>query len=161
MTISNYEIEDICRYYKIPLQGVFLKDQLLGMKCQDGNYIVNLDSSTTNRGGTHWCLLIVNGNQIGWFDSFGANMPLEVKQFIHHKKYGFNNWIIQDYLTSTLCGMYCIGLLLYMKRFPLSLFDNMNNFVNLFVDDTRKNDGLLRQFFGESRMSRLVKSKLF
>ena len=143
MSLSNFEIEALCRFYQIPLRGVFYKDQLSSVKYQNGNYIVNLDSSITNRGGTHWCLLIVKGSQIAWFDSFGANAPLEVQEFIHHRKYGFNNWIIQD-LTSSLCGFYCLGLLLNQN---MDLFVSMNDYVNLFVDNTKKNDGLLRKFF--------------
>ena len=162
MSLSNYEIEDICRFYRVPLRGVFLKDQLKDIPYQNGHYIVNLDSSSTNRGGTHWCLLIIKGKEIAWFDSFGANMPVEVHSFICYRKYGFNNWIIQDYLTSNLCGFYCIGLLLYIHKYPeRSLFDAINDYVNLFVDDTRKNDGLLRQFYKRQKPSSLIQSKLF
>ena len=143
MSLSNYEIEALCHFYRIPLKGVFYKDQLSSVKYQNGNFIVNLDSSNSNRGGTHWCLLIVKGNQIAWFDSFGANAPLEVQAFIHHRKYGYNNWIIQD-LSSSLCGFYCLGLLLHTDS---NIFESMNDYVNLFVDDTKKNDGLLRKFF--------------
>ena len=161
MSLSNYEIEQLCHFYRIPLRGVFYKDQLSSVKYQNGNYIVNLDSSTSNRGGTHWCLLIIKGKQICWFDSFGANAPLEVQEFIQHRKYGFNNWIIQDYLTSSLCGFYCVGLLLYIQNQSLDLFESMNDYVNLFVDNTRKNDGLLRNFFRHFKISPLLKSKLF
>jgi hypothetical protein len=159
MSLSNHEIIDICRFYRIPLKGVFLKDQM--GRIQNGNYVVNLDSSDTNRGGTHWCLLIVQGKNIAWFDSFGANMPLEIRSFIRNQKYGFNNWIIQDYLTSTLCGFYCLGLLLYLQNSPTGLFESMNDYVNLFVDDTKKNDGILRQFYRRFRPSPVVQARLF
>ena len=88
-------------------------------------------------------------------------MPLEIRSFIRNQKYGFNNWIIQDYLTSTLCGFYCLGLLLYLQNSPTGLFESMNDYVNLFVDDTKKNDGILRQFYRRFRPSPVVQARLF
>ena len=78
--LTNFDIENICDYYEIPLLGVVMKDDLRN-KITDGNFIINLESSVDKNGkenfGTHWTALVVKGSQSFFFDSFGA-YPLKL-----------------------------------------------------------------------------------
>ena len=48
---------------------------------KDGAYVVNIDEYYST--GTHWIALYWNGNNVTYFDNFGAeNFPKEIKTFI-------------------------------------------------------------------------------
>ena len=89
-----------------------------------------------------------------YFDSFGAPPPVEIINFTKKKKGGhllYNNWIIQD-LKSESCGWYSLGFLLYMwkNRQNINMKDIFNQFVNNFMDDTKRNDEILKTFFSRT-----------
>jgi len=155
MFLTNFEIISICKSYGIPLVGCFMKDEMPKLR-HDGNYIINLDSS--NHGGSHWTCLVIHGKDSISFDSFGCVPPTEVEKFIHGK-YGFNNWIIQD-LKSTNCGFFCIGLFLYLKQHDGNIFAIANNYVNLFQEDTKKSDSILKKYFSKQIKNNIVTKKL-
>jgi len=127
-----------------------MKDQL-PLKIKDGNYIINLQSSTQGDG-THWTALIIRNDTALYFDSFGAPPSTEIIDFVKKRKnihLAFNNEIIQD-LKSSNCGYYCLALILYVKHHAsIPLVQSAENFTRLFADDTKKNDGILRHFFKE------------
>jgi len=161
MFLTNYELIDICKFYKLPLVGVYMKDELKIQK-QDGYYIINLDSSVNN--GSHWVALVIKGNDNFYFDSFGCVPPTEVEQFINAHgskvKYGFNNWICQD-LKSSNCGFYCVGLFIYLKQHKKNIFKSANDFINIFYDETLLNDTVLQLFFTNlTILNDIVKIKL-
>ena len=92
-----------------------------------------------------------------YFDSFGAPPPVEIINFIKKKKgthLFFNNFIIQD-LKSSECGYFSLAFLLYMyqNRQKSDLKEVFNEFVNHFVDDTMKNDDILKSFFASSALN--------
>ena len=64
--LTNFDIENICQYYEIPLLGVVMKDEL-PRKVTDGNFVINLESSVDENGvvgrGTQWLALVVKGSQ--------------------------------------------------------------------------------------------------
>jgi len=158
MFLTNFEIIDICKFYKVPLIGVFMKDELNFIK-RDGYYVINLDSSVNN--GSHWVCLVVKGNDNFYFDSFGCVCPTEVLNFIN-SKYAFNNWICQD-LKSSNCGFFCIGLLIYLKKDKQSIFKSANDYINMFYDETKINDTVLQNFFTNfttKKINDIVKIKL-
>ena len=161
MSLTNYELIALCKFYKIELQGVFMKDEL-PKKHNKGNYIINLDSSTGN--GTHWCCFIhdIHNNYL-YFDSFGCVPPNEVSKFIKGK-YGFNNWIIQDF-KSDFCGFFCLGLLHHIKHDKTnnSIYDKANDYINMFKSNTLLNDTILKNYFKKLNYnnSSIVISKLF
>ena len=167
MSITNYQILDLCKFYDIPTKGVFMKDELKSIPAINGNYFINLDSSTTGRHGTHWTCLILN-DKLGnvFFDSFGAIPSLEVIEFIKRSKlksYGYNNWIIQD-IHSQFCGFFCLGLFIYIKKQlkDQNTISLANDYVNKFVDNTKQNDTILKTFFKEAskKLPSIVKSIL-
>ena len=87
--LTNFDIETICQYYKIPLLGVVMKDDL-PTKITDGNFIINLESSVDKNGkpleGSHWTALVVKGSQSFFFDSFGAYPSSEIVNYIKRRK---------------------------------------------------------------------------
>jgi len=125
-----------------------MKDQL-PVKIKDGNYIINLQSSTQGDG-THWTALIIRNDTALYFDSFGAPPSTEIIDFVKKRKrihLAFNNEIIQD-LKSSNCGYYCLALILYVKHHgSIPLVQSAEDFTRLFMDDTKKNDAILREFF--------------
>lgn len=150
--LSNFDIEQLAEYYKVPILGVVMKDELPPY-VRDGGYIINLQS-TTDGNGSHWTALHVDGKSAFFFDSFGAPPSTEIMDYVkrrHGCHIGFNNWIIQD-LNSENCGYYALGLLIYIdKNLKTSnLFKVANDYIDGFTDDTKHNDKLLRSFFREN-----------
>jgi hypothetical protein len=149
--LSNYQLANIAEDLKInlPLKNIIMKDELKSAKI--GNYIINLESSDVGNG-THWCCLVIEKNEAFWCDSFASPPPLEIIQACKKnktiKRFWFNNWIIQD-LDSQLCGWYSLGLLFYVKmnreKYE-SLKECCNHFINLFVDETKDNGGILKKY---------------
>jgi hypothetical protein len=147
MVLSNFDLLELCRRLNIKAHGVFMKDQLPS-KCKVGNYFINLDSSTTGRYGTHWVVLVCGRNDdCCYFDSFGVPAPEEVKTFIKttYKRHYYNNEIIQD-LDSQLCGYYCVGLLNYIKNSDKSMLEAIQSYIDMFLEDTTRNDILLQKY---------------
>ena len=143
--LSNFDLENLASFYKIPLVGIFMKNEM-PTKPVNGCYVINLQSSTQGNG-THWTGLFIYKKMSYYFDSFGASPPKKKK--VGHLLY--NNWIIQD-LKSEACGWYCLEFLLYMwkNRQNINLKEVFNQFVNNFQDDTLRNDEILRQFFAKT-----------
>jgi hypothetical protein len=137
---SNIELENIARYFNLPVVGIMQKDLLHDYDyVNNGFYIVNNQSSSTGSG-SHWTALYLNKNTSFFFCSYGSPPSKEIVSFV--KKYSKhlhnNNSIIQD-LHSDNCGYYCIGFILFMKN------NNYNHlkYIKAFVDDTRDNNSIL------------------
>jgi hypothetical protein len=146
-SLSNYQIEDIAKHYRIPLIDCCMKDEL-PQTIKDGYYIINLESSTQGNG-THWTALIIQPNIAVFFDSFGAPPSTEIIHFVKKRKglhLAFNNEIIQD-LESDNCGFFCIYLCWFIQHHKGGLVKRVDDFTRLFSEDTKQNDGILRQLF--------------
>lgn len=110
--------------------------------------IINLDDSSGP--GTHWCVLFrTNDRCYYWFDSFGVYPPPEIS-----KKVGTNillsqNDQIQD-LRSEACGWYCMAFVNYIEEHDFSGFAG---FLNLWSDDSKKNDEILASYLARSLKS--------
>ena len=145
--LTNYDLEDLCEHYRIPLLGIYMKDQLPN-RVQNGNYIINLDSSNGGKNkGTHWTALVINNKDALFFDPFGATPSIEIRQFVKGRKdshLGFNNWVIQD-LKSENCGYFCLSFLMNIQ--PSHLYKTANNYINQYEDNTKNNDDILRRQF--------------
>lgn len=163
--LSNYELFEIAEHYQLPLQDIYLRDQC-PRKIKQGLYIYNLDDSKQDIPyGTHWTCSIGDEDELVYFDSFGSPPPIEVNKFIKskYKQYGWNNWIVQN-MKSSFCGFFCIGLFLFVKlnrsKFN-SLTECVNDFINLFEDNTSKSDTILKSYFRMiTPIHPIVKSKL-
>ena len=150
--LSNFDIEKLCKFYRLPLIAICMKNEL-PMAVKDGCYIINMQSSTQGNG-THWIALYVFKLNAFYFDSFGALPPNEVMAFIKRRQgchLFYNNWIIQD-LKSDACGWYCIAFLTFLhQNRNKNLQQVFNEFTNNFHDDTTKNDEILKYFFNSSQ----------
>ena len=153
--ISNFELERLAKFYRLPLISICMKDEL-PKKVEDGCYIINMESSFMGSG-THWVALFVYKNTAYYFDSFGATPPVEIIKFVKKRKNShliYNNFIIQD-LKSGNCGYFSLGFLLYMNQNKLrDLKEIFNEFINSFADDTTKNDDILKSFFATSSLDK-------
>jgi len=150
MTLSNFQLEDMAKQLNIPIKQISMKDELPEYR-EEGNYIINLESTYQGRG-THWTALVVQPNISFYFDAFGELPSVEVEDFAKQNKKPlyFNNWIIQD-INSSLCGFYCIAYLKYVTEYrktkPLQVISN--DFINLFRDNTRENGEILKKYLSK------------
>jgi len=152
--LTNFDLEEMCDAYKVPLRGIYMKNQLPD-RIQDGNYIINLQSSHQGNG-THWTGLTVYGNQTVFYDPFGAVPSMKIRKFVKTRPkshLGFNNWIIQD-LKSENCGYYVLSFFIFLQQHGVNarnVYEISNAYFNLFEDDTKRNDGRLRQFYKQTK----------
>jgi len=151
--LSNFDLERLAEFYNLPLVAITMKDEL-PEKVEDGCYIINLQSSTSGNG-THWLGLFIHKNNAYYFDSYGAPPSVEIIKFVKKRKgchMYYNNFIIQV-LKSQNCGWHTLVFLLWCYSYILFSKDmkNMfNEFVKSFVDDTKENDKILKEFFETS-----------
>ena len=149
--LSNFDILKFCKNEKIRLDGVLMKDQLGSKK---KNYtIINLESSSVGKGGTHWVCLL--HQKAGWFyfDSYGVQPPQEIIKYVDQfaeQPFAYNSYQIQHY-DSTYCGWFCLGLIVFTKKSPLGFYDSINEFLNMFDSVKRlNNDKIIKDYFKES-----------
>ena len=161
--LSNFQIERICRENKIRLNGVFSKDELKEIDPRDGNFVINLQSSSQGNG-THWLTLIIQKHQAFFQDPYGAPPPIEIIKFVRRRKqvkqFGYNSWVIQD-LKSCSCGWFAIALLHFVKNnIDNDLVKVCNKFINQFTDDTKENEIILSDNIKELKPNSLVETFL-
>ena len=163
--LTNYDLEELCQLYNVPVRGIYMKDMLPRM-IKNGNYIINLESSMGGRNnGTHWTCLIIDDKNAMFYDPYGAPPSIEIRDFVKRRKnthLGFNNWVIQD-LKSENCGYFVLSFLIYVGGFDedADLYDRTNKYLSRFVDDTRNNDEILRSSFRVLRKSHPLIQRLY
>ena len=103
--LTNFEITDLMRHYRLPFNGCYIKDKL-PIRLKNGSYIINLN------GHSHWTALIKNGPDFYYFDSFGFPAPTEVEQ-----KAADIVWSDVDIqaIMSSSCGWYCIAWIRFLN----------------------------------------------
>lgn len=165
--LSNFDLISLCKHYKVPLRGVYLRDQL-PKKPQPGFYVINLDNSSMTDGtefGTHWVACVCNQMEAVYFDSFGCCACPEVNRWIKsvYKNYGYNSWICQDIRAET-CGFWalCMGIHCFHHHIPMqTLAQCADSFINQFGESGAKNEKLLRAYIqNQGALSPIAKSKL-
>jgi len=167
MTISNYDLIILAKKHNVRLSinDIVMSDELnLLRKRKHMNIIIN--SKPTGNSGRHWVCLLVRNDYAFYFDSFGTINDKNVFNFCkkHSLHLAQNTWIVQN-INSTQCGRFCFALMKYEKdekipkdtplEFPseLTLYEKCNNFINMFVSDTRKSDALLNKYLGSRQFS--------
>ena len=100
------------KYYqnKPKFNGAYSRNNL--SKINDGAYVINLDEFKSI--GTHWIALYTNADNIVFFDSFGVDIPKEIKKSIGNKNIITNIYRIQA--CSIMCGYLCWIYWFYAKR---------------------------------------------
>lgn len=146
--LSNFDIEKLSDRLKLPIVGVFSKNELPELH-EVGSYYINLQNSDDGNG-THWTFAKIfdDGCSI-YFDSFGLGQPKEVSRFLEDFRPVFcNNRQIQD-INTTQCGYYCLFCDYYLTH--CRQFDDpredYNNFLDLWSDNSRDNLTLLKEYF--------------
>ena len=169
MALTNHEVDHLAKLLKIKeFHGVYLQEDLKDIKdkAKDGSYIINY--GTLRNGGTHYVALLMYGSSAFHFDSFGATYSTDIEEFIKGKPHkAFNQYIMQD-LDSSLCGWYCIALIYYVQlhfkgkeKKKKAFFETINDFVNLFKDDSLKNGPIVRQLYHHWLPKKQTPSRLF
>jgi hypothetical protein len=138
-TLSNSDIDEILKNYKIDYNGIFQKD-CLPKKLLNGFYIINLQSSSDGNG-THWLSLYkVNDGYSIYFDSMGFLPPKDIENKLY--KYEYNDKQIQG-LNSSSCGFFCIAFILFLSKFKNNINKAFETFISLFSNDSKKNEVIL------------------
>jgi len=146
--LNDEQITDFFKDCNLPLVSVVPKDQLPSKKYV-GDYVINMQNDTDGNG-THWVYAKIKEQEpmALYWDSFGVFPPEEVKKFLHPLKIMFNDRQIQD-INSECCGHYCEALAYFMKydTDPKKTFEeNYNRFIEMFSDDPKKNDKILKEY---------------
>jgi hypothetical protein len=146
--LSNFDLEHISQHYNFPF-SVLMKDELKNHKPKLGNYIINLESSTSGNG-THWLSLGIHNKQYFYQDSFGIIPPKEVIDFckrIPNSRLAFSSIQMQEITTET-CGWYAVGLLIHLNCTKnKGTYKSAAEYINQFSYDSTKNNGILKKFF--------------
>lgn len=154
MSISNTDLIEISKKYKIPLNDVFMKDEPPSI-IHEGGYIINLADQSQENGGTHWVALYVpslsnNNKFVAYMDSFGFIPPLSVINWLrssslNNHQIAYNTKQIQN-INSGGCGIYSICFIDFMSALNknISIEDAIEMFSNIFDDDNKKNLTILK-----------------
>ena len=144
--LSNIDIEELCKMFKINLVFCGFKAKLNNLRVIPGSYVINLDE--INSQGSHWVCFYINNKFCVYFDSFGEEPPLEVINFCRKSniKLMSNYFKIQD-INGTECGWYCIAFLYWMNKYK-----NVNQYIlNMFnkqfdTENTKNNKSILQKY---------------
>lgn len=124
------------------MRNVFAANRLPVYMAPPVYLISNLDPDT--KPGSHWIAIYINANGVGeYFDTFGRKPKGYHLAFLKRNasRWSYNHKVIQN-LFSSFCGEYCLTYL-YFKYRGICL----RNFVNMFSENTIKNDVLLKKMF--------------
>ena len=135
---TNFEIQ---RYYQNEpkFNGVYSRNNL--PKIKDGAYVTNLDKYESIR--THWIVFYTNGNNIIYFDSFGAeHIPKEIEKSRANKNIITNIYRMKAY-DSIMCGYFCTISIDFMLK-GKSFLDYTNSFS---PEKYEKNDEIILKYF--------------
>lgn len=142
---TNWDLENEAHKYRLPLVGVFTKDQI-PKTIQNGFYIINLQDDYDSQGndlmGSHWTVFLIEGKEAVYFDSFGFAPPIEVQNFLKpFLPYPYNTQVVQS-MRSTVCGDYVMFFMRYMymnRKNIQSVKRRFENFLRLWDKDVLKN----------------------
>lgn len=108
--LSNFEIEDYAKQFKIPFwRGVFMRDTLPRKIGKNETGIVNLD--TRNNPGTHWVAYYKKNNVVQYYDSFGVQPIPELIKYFGGACTIFYNSDQQQKIDDVICGHLCLKFL--------------------------------------------------
>jgi hypothetical protein len=146
-TLTNFDIEDICKILKLGINGVFMKDEIDLNNLKNGNFVMNLQNH--NESGSHWVAFVKKGKQIYYSDSFGCPPPQNEMNIFHkqHDELYYNKKVVQD-INSHMCGWFAMLFLYFMKNEKGSMAEKLNKYPKLFdIKNAKNNDQILRNIF--------------
>lgn len=111
---TNVELKDMVNQLGINnFRGVFMKDELKNMKPLENECcICNFEKTTQD--GSHWVAWYKIGDDKYYFDSFGADILPEIKNYLLSPIW-CHNFQIQDF-NSEICGELCVLFLYLMSK---------------------------------------------
>jgi hypothetical protein len=152
--LDDQEIRDFFNDTDLPLVDIVSKDRLPD-KRYIGDYVINMQNDDDGNG-THWVFAKITDKGKGlYFDSFGVYPPEQVKKFIHPLKLIYNTRQIQD-IKSEMCGYFCSALAYFLKYDSdpkKSLDQNFVDFIEMFCDNTKDNDKILKEYLKKNRVN--------
>ena len=147
--LTNFELDDISENYGFSLNSVVMKDELRTISPKNGNYIINLESSTQGDG-THWLALVLRGKHCYYQDPFGILPPTEIIDFCRRIKgshLAYSTLEIQN-INADTCGWFGCGLLIYLHNNPSKdLYLAASEYTSQFSHDTTQNNTILKAYF--------------
>lgn len=146
MSYTNHQLLEIAETFDIFNLNVVMNDELEHYKFKTGYYIVNLENS--DDAGSHWiCLIVEKGKCIYW-DSYGCLPSQQVEKWMKQSKhpYMFNNKIVQA-LKSVDCGLYSLGVIIYVIMTDYPLYEAVDKYTDLFSHDVKQNDKIINNLF--------------
>ena len=154
--LSNFDLEDIAENYGFTLNSISMKNELKTISPKNGNYIVNLESSTQGDG-THWLSLVIRGKQCFYFDPFGILQPTEIIDFcrrIPKSHLAYSEFEIQNIKADT-CGFFASGLLIYLHDNPnKDIYLAAGEYMKQYSYGTTENNATLKAYFRSLPRSR-------
>ncbi|MCG8374747.1 MAG: hypothetical protein MI700_14485 [Balneolales bacterium] len=111
--LTNVELINACDMLKIPIRGVFMRDNLPKRAKRKECGIINLDD-TFGRG-THWVCYLKDGATKLYFDSFGLQPPLELQEYLGKRGVMYSTYEIQS-PEQVICGHLCLHVLNQFKN---------------------------------------------
>jgi hypothetical protein len=149
-SITDIDIYSLCDSLKLPLNAIIMRDQLNESTLEEGNYILNLNTSSEQ--GSHWTSFVVDKKTIYYLDSYGKVPPEEAVLLWNKNKYKVicNNAHIQD-IASVECGFFAVYFLLVMNYGTgRTKTEVMKKCIKSFIiDDYKKdknNDKLVKEY---------------
>jgi hypothetical protein len=141
--LTNFDLMDLAPQMNIRLDDVLMKDQASN-KMPNGYYIFNLENS--NQGGSHWVALVkVRTSKYYYCDPSGSPPPQTLIDLLKcNPEYFYYNDTQIQHINSILCGYYCLVFLHQMQQSD-NMVDNVEEFLQLFYLDTKKNDKELKK----------------
>lgn len=121
---TNIQLIDMARALEIPNFHCVMKDELASIRVQlPLNVVLNLESS--DRDGSHWCLLHVSDSSKIYYSSFGDSICNEAKALllgIDAHRILTSDFQVQK-LSESTCGLYCILILFLLNNVGLQFED--------------------------------------
>ena len=111
--LTNFELINAIQKLQLPnCRGIFMRDSLPKNPYKNENGILNLDDKYGN--GTHWVAWFKSGQIKYYFDSYGVQPPLELKNYLGTPIY-YSTEQIQPKGTM-ICGHLCLYILKRLSK---------------------------------------------
>jgi len=139
--MSNFDLLEWCKYWKIPINNVLSRDRTVPHNHKQATFIYNLEPS--HMSGSHCIATYVRDNVINYFDSFGL---LPFQEIVDHAKNKNLTLLHQNqqiqHLNTTTCGYFCLYFLNETHK-GTDYFD----LLQVFDFDTDKNEKIIADYF--------------
>ena len=167
MSLTDTQITDLCTKMRIPLGGVFFKDELPSKLEMNKGYFINMEDSVDEEGnendGSHWCFTQIrkypnDKMEAIYFDPYGQppaeNVKNVIKRTTGHNGVPHTEKDVQS-LMNNACGFFCCAFAHYINASGYrsnDLYTDVSDFMEMFDDlnksvDFKKNEFILKHFF--------------